>query len=60
MNWHKLVWLPVSGTVCEDRPKNHYELACDITIKKDPQEGPIGKNRSIDSMNWYKLTVKTY
>ena len=33
MNWHKLVWLPILGTVCEVRSEDQYELTYDITIK---------------------------
>ena len=40
MNWHESVWLPISGTVYEVRPKNHYELECDITIKRTHKRDP--------------------
>ena len=43
MNWHESVWLPISGTVCEDRPKNQYELACNITIKGTHKKEQVHK-----------------
>ena len=47
-------------TVGEVGPKNWCKIACNVTIKMDPQEGPMRKNRSMVSMNWYKLTFETY
>ena len=55
MNWCELVWLPILGTVYEVRPKNQYELACNITIKRTHRKEQVHRQYELVQTDFQNL-----